>query len=1103
MPIIYTSRFSISSYLSLRFFFTLLIFTLYLHAVASHPQAITRPSSIQEAIKQATTKLNQNKPDEAIKILQKIEFKPTNTEEQKACYAFHFLFGDCYSRINSQKELALQQYKEARKWAQTLKDIIKLGDSNHKIGVCLIDLVKAEDARKAFTLAIQYKIQHYGKDHISLALEYNGIGNSYFLSHNLDKALLFYKKALAVGMLANKYYMDNALFEQNIAIIYASKGDYDNAFSYFNQSIDVNKHLYGEKSAYITQLYLNLGVYFYQIGKPNKASEYYTQAESNLKSNPTLRKDLGILYLNKGNIATNQNDFNNALTYYQQSLKILKDFFPDNHQTISTLRTNISFIFEHQGIYPEALNALMRIKNNDPNSPLSIKVERNIAGIYEKMGKLSEAERYYQSSIKKAKRLPNQETEYAFSLHHYGEFLASHNRNGLPYLNEALKIFGSSILKKNQEVALMYSSQGKFYINNKKDYKTALELFQKALISIDENFSSTNILNSPIVKNVYPSYVYFDILQYKTFTLWNLYRKENHRTDLLKAAMNSGEQALMMIDKIRDTYGNDETKYSTRERSQQLSLVLMQITSALYSKGKSTKYIEDAFRFSEKSRSAVMLSYLREAEARKAISLPSKIQKLETDLKNDIADYQKFIYDEKQAKNPDKNKLELWDNKLFQLNQKHDSLIKIFEKSFPSYYSLKYDKDVISSNTVAEKLNKKQAFIEYYLTDSILFSFIITKDAQRFNKTIINASFRKQISSLRNQLTENNYAKLDKSNYDQFVRTSRALYNILLKPFSKEIEDKNLIIVPDGELLYIPFDILLSSDPKNTVMDFRSLPYLIKDHAINYSPSATILFGKRAKHNHQSVDLAAFAPTYNQTHQYKNLVYNHPDSIMTLLPIPGATAEVGKISTIYKGTVFEGSAASEQTFKSEASKYNILHLSAHTIIDNDNPMYSKLVFSPVSSNKDDGLLNTYELFNMKLGAELAVLSACNTGNGRLQQGEGIISIARGFFYAGVPSVVMTLWSVEDASSARLMELFYKYLHKGLPKDEALRQAKLEFLNHCDQLETYPYFWAGYVNIGDNLPLENRYKDFLNYLLMCMALLIASGLLFFYFKRKKH
>jgi CHAT domain-containing protein/tetratricopeptide (TPR) repeat protein len=1080
----------------------LLLFILISLAVANRPQTTTKPSPIRNAINQATTKLNQNKPEEAVAILLKIHFVPSSKEEEQISYALHFLLGDCYSRMNSQKGVALQHYKEAKKWAAVLNDNTKLGEVNHKIGVCLIDLSKPEDARKAFNLALQYKIQHFGKENISLALEYNGIGNSYLNTHAYDKALENYKKALSIGLKENKNYMDNAMFYQNIAIVYTSKGDYDNAYLFFNKSVEVLKITYGEKSSALTMFYLNLGVYFYQRGKPKEALAYYYLAEPILKSNPSLRKDLGVLYLNEGNIATSQKDFNKALTYYQQSLKILKDFFADDNQTISTLRTNISYIFENQGNYSEALSTLMKIKSNDPNSPLIIKVERNIAGIYDKLGKFPEANKYYQSSIKEARMIPNQETEYAYSLHRYGEFLTTQNRDGLPYLNEALKIIGKNVGKKNQEIALVFNSLGTYYTRNNSDYKKALAYYQQALISIEESFSSTNILSTPSVKKAYPSFVYFDILQNKTFTLMNWYRKENNRTDLLRAAMNSGEQALVMLDKIRDTYGNEETKYSIRERSQQLSLVLMQITSTLYSKEKDIKYIDDAFRFSEKSRSAVMLSYLREVEARQAISLPTKIQALETKLKTDISDYQKFIYDEKQAKNPDRNKIDFWENKLFQINQKHDSLIAIFEQKYPAYYSLKYDKNVISSKLVAEKLNGKQAFIEYYLSDSVLFSFVITKDVQRLYKIMITQKFRSQISSLRNQLTENNYSKLDKSNYDHFVRTSRDLYNLLLKPFNREIEGKDLIIVPDGELLYIPFDILLSNDPKKNEIDFRSLPYLIKNHAINYSLSATIQFGRKEKHVHQPLDLAAFAPTYNQNHQYKNLVYNHKDSVMTLLPIPGAKEEVGKVSQIYKGTVFEGDAASEKTFKAESAKYNILHLSAHTIIDNDNPMYSKLVFSPINDKHDDGLLNTYELFNMKLGAELAVLSACNTGNGRLQLGEGIISIARGFFYAGVPGVVMTLWSVEDASSAQLMELFYKYLHKGLPKDEALRQAKLDFLSHCDQLETYPYFWAGYVNIGDNSPLEVSYKKYYTYLIIGVAFIFLLALLFYTLKKKK-
>jgi len=164
-----------------------------------------------------------------------------------------------------------------------------------------------------------------GKENISLALEYNGIGNSYLNTHAYDKALENYKKALSIGLKENKNYMDNAMFYQNIAIVYTSKGDYDNAYLFFNKSVEVLKITYGEKSSALTMFYLNLGVYFYQRGKPKEALAYYYLAEPILKSNPSLRKDLGVLYLNEGNIATSQKDFNKALTYYQQSLKILKD----------------------------------------------------------------------------------------------------------------------------------------------------------------------------------------------------------------------------------------------------------------------------------------------------------------------------------------------------------------------------------------------------------------------------------------------------------------------------------------------------------------------------------------------------------------------------------------------------------------------------------------------------------------------------------------------------------------------------------------------------------------------------------------------------------
>lgn len=1073
-----------------------------LQVSSTPPIKLVNSINIPVILQQAKAKFNQNKPEEAVNLLLQIKMNPSTQKELLIAFSVDALFGDCYRKMINKKDIALQHYFEAKKWAEKLKDFLKLGEINHKIGLCSYEMGKTDDARKAFNSAIDCKTRTFGKDHISQALEYNGLGNVYFFTHNFDLALFNYKKALIIADKVNPFGEDNAMFALNMAIIYATKGDYDNAKRYFDHSIEINKKKYGEKSAEIAQVYLNMGGFSYQFGKPNDAFEYYTSAEAILKTDPAQRRNLGVLYIGKGNIATDQKDYPKALTFYQQALRIFKDYAESAQPTINLIYVNLGYVLENQDKYQEALNSLFTARKNDSKSPLVIRIDRNIAGIYDKQEKFSEAQKYYLSSINHAKKIVDQDLEVAFSSYKYGEFLNLHQKNGLPYLNSALTIFSKYFPNKNQNIALVFNFLGNYYSGNNRDYQKALEYYQKALVSIDEKFSSQNILNTPDVKIAYPSFVYFDILQYKTITLMNSYRRGQRNTELLKAAMFSGEQALVMLDNIRDINTSEESKYAIRDRAQKISLVLMELTAELNKTIKKPIYDKDAFRFSEKNRSAMMLSYLREVEARQIGKVPASLQSFERNLNIDIADYQKMIYDQKQSKTPDKNKLESFDKKFFQLNQKHDSLVQIMEKNYPSYYSLKYDKNVISQDEVISKLTNKQAFLEYYVSDTVLFSFVITKENHRMNRMSMTPEIINQIKTLREQLTTVDPSKINQTNYTLFVKASRSLYRELLEPFKNEIAGKDLIIVPDGQLLYIPFDILLTREPKMTGLDYRTLPYLIKEHAINYAPSATIMFGRKEKHVQQKVDLAAFAPSYDKNYPYKNLVFGNTDSVMTLFPIPGALEEVNKVSKIYKGDVFIGQIASKERFKADAPNYNILHLSAHTIIDNENPMYSKLAFTPGKDKKEDGLLNTYELFNMNLHAELAILSACNTGYGKMQKGEGIISIARGFFYAGVPSVVMTLWSVEDNSSAELMELFYKHLTKGLHKDEALRQAKLDYLNQSDQLTAFPYYWAGYVNIGDNSPLEISQNKYLNYILALAAVLLILASLYIIKKKRK-
>jgi CHAT domain-containing protein len=140
----------------------------------------------------------------------------------------------------------------------------------------------------------------------------------------------------------------------------------------------------------------------------------------------------------------------------------------------------------------------------------------------------------------------------------------------------------------------------------------------------------------------------------------------------------------------------------------------------------------------------------------------------------------------------------------------------------------------------------------------------------------------------------------------------------------------------------------------------------------------------------------------------------------------------------------------------------------------DNPLYSLLAFTNVDEDSiEDNRLYAYEIYNMKLNAQMAVLSSCSSGVGEMKKGEGMMSLARGFIYAGCPSIIMTLWQVTDKSSSELMTSFYKYLKKGKSKKEAMRLAKIDYLDKADDLTSNPYFWSGFVVLGDSSPIYNR------------------------------
>jgi len=248
---------------------------------------------------------------------------------------------------------------------------------------------------------------------------------------------------------------------------------------------------------------------------------------------------------------------------------------------------------------------------------------------------------------------------------------------------------------------------------------------------------------------------------------------------------------------------------------------------------------------------------------------------------------------------------------------------------------------------------------------------------------------------------------------------------------------------------------------------YRSLPFLFKEYDMEYVYSASLLLENGRSGRQLYNQALVFAPEYGGILETDSLLLSRQTERGRLANIKGAKEEAIYVSKLMGGDLYLSDQASESSFKNEASGKRVIHLAMHTLLNDSNPMYSKMIFSQVDESDEDGSLNTYELYNLEIQAGMVVLSSCNTGTGSVRSGEGVISLARGFMYAGAPSVVMSLWEVDDQSGSEIVKLFYKNLKKGFTKSKALRKARELYLSGSSQQNAHPYFWCSLVILGDD------------------------------------
>ena len=329
---------------------------------------------------------------------------------------------------------------------------------------------------------------------------------------------------------------------------------------------------------------------------------------------------------------------------------------------------------------------------------------------------------------------------------------------------------------------------------------------------------------------------------------------------------------------------------------------------------------------------------------------------------------------------------------------------------------------------IQERLLPEEVIVEYYFHEADLYAVTLSSAGVRAAK-ISSSGLEDGIRQFRQQIEQRG---------EDAVKSAQALYDRLLRPLESEIGgNRSLLVIPHGVLHYLPFAAL--HDGKD---------YLIQSRALRYLPSASVL--KYLK------PLRTKAPD-------TVLVFGNPDLGDPRYDLPNAETEARMIAAMLPGNelLLRGK-ASESAFKQFSPSFHYLHIASHGEFNAGNALQSRLLLS--KSATDDGSLTVGELYNVSLDADLVTLSACETGLGKVLNGDDLVGLTRGFLYAGSSNVVASLWQVDDLATSELMKRFYENLRNNLPKREALRQAQLDTRRGFP----HPFYWAAFFITGQGV-----------------------------------
>ena len=891
-------------------------------------------------------------------------------------------------------------------------------------------------------------------------------------------------------------------------VVLARNGFYLQAIDSFNISLHYREKLYG-KFTYETGLVHNaLGINYKNIGNYNKSLDHYLQTEKAYKNDIKISTvALSRLYNNIGILYTIKLKYNTAMNYLQQAEYVQSSSHDYNPAEIAEIHYSIADLYYKQNQYKQVIEIAEKYVPDAYEDTKLLFLSLKAASLKE-LNLTNEAMKAYRETIDYAisyysEKDPNVVYEYI----NFAIFLLSVERfdEAVETLNKVNDIFRHNNIREGTTMALYYRTWAIYYedlkvetsdINKFRKQKSAnlreainyynkgikaLGLNQSALnnaaVAFESSLSLTQSLE--LIKAVADAYA----------RIADIYpdNQEGKEINALKEALEYYKITAAIIQQSRRSMYSDEDKIKLAELEEATFQKMIETAYKTYRRIPNPEILEFAFTSAERMKASSVFDRLSDQLAKENSLIPDSLTDLERMLNYNITSQNEKLYNLKHEVFPDSIQMAKTDSVLFQLNKHRDELTRYLETNYRDYYNMKYSGNMIGIADVKRKLRNNEILIEYVLNETLpvpeLYAFVITSSGAGFHKLNADSAFIRHLEATFRFVSNPAYLFTRNEDSKAYCVSANYLYRVLLEPFSGIIRHKRVTIIPDGKLSYLPFDALLTEMPDTSgIIQFNALPYLIRHNTISYSYSANLLLNFKKQGKKAGNRLLAFAPEYN----YDTISFSNEQ--LVLIPLPGVQREIELIGRQVKARLFKGKEATELNFREHSRDHDILHLAMHAFINDSLPAFSRFAFSqiPDTMSNNDGWLNTADIYNLDLKARLTVLSACNTGSGNLKKGEGLMSLARGFLYAGCPSIVMTMWEVEDNAGTEIMQSFYQILKKGRKTDEALRQAKLKYLNNANPRMAHPHYWLSYVNIGSTEPLFRSY-DFYFFGLLILAL----------------